>query len=75
MTTGQRPPGPPIGEPEKKKNQTSNAATAMTTVTTTTRSAPVIPVPALREPGRSSRMLRSHGAWVRTVGGVPVASW
>jgi hypothetical protein len=39
---GQRPEFPPIGEPEKKKNQTSNATAATITMTTTIRSAALI---------------------------------
>src|SRR5688572_4363456 len=70
----QRPPPPPIDEPEKKKNQTSKAAAAMRTVATTTFSAPEMRA-EVRSSGRSPRMLRSHGACVRTVGAVPVASW
>jgi hypothetical protein len=68
---GQRPEPPPIDEPDKKKNQTSKATAARNTQITTICSGPLTLAFTLAWSWRSPRMLRSQGAWLRTVGVVP----
>ena len=56
-----------IGEPEKKKNHTSQRMNATTTMPTRIRSGVVRVGSTPAYCGRSPRMLRSHGVCCRTV--------